>query len=132
MTGFKKARIVKLIILSLEAEVFIVIDIDLDDVNEVAIYEAFNVDGNESEALNDSYLELYELIGRDAMLKLFKYFRGDKIDCPMRMYRPEFIADLSKQTTDRHERAKIARDGGYTAKFIEGVLHKRRNENETE
>ena len=29
------------------------IDIDLDDVNEVAIYEAFNVDGNESEALNE-------------------------------------------------------------------------------
>ncbi|MEY8323073.1 hypothetical protein AALB47_04025 [Lachnospiraceae bacterium 54-11] len=108
------------------------IDIDLDDVNEVAIYEAFKVDGNESEALNDSYLELFELIGRDAMLKLFKYFRGDKIDCPMRLYRPEFIADLAKQTTDRRERAKIARAGGYTAKFIEGVLHKRRNENETE
>ncbi len=108
------------------------IDIDLDDVNEVAIYEAFNVDGNESEALNDSYLELFELIGRDAMLKLFKYFRGDKIDCPMRLYRPEFIADLAKQTTDRRERAKIARAGGYTAKFIEGVLHKRRDEDEAD
>ncbi len=108
------------------------IDIDLDDVNEVAIYEAFNVDGNESEALNDSYLELFELIGRDAMLKLFKYFRGDKIDCPMRLYRPEFIADLAKQTNDRRERAKIARAGGYTAKFIEDVLHKRRDEDEAE
>lgn len=97
------------------------ININLDDVSEAAIYEAFHVDGNESEALNDSYLELFELIGRDAMLKLFKYFRGDKIDCPMRLYRPEFIADLAKQTTDRRERAKIARAGGYTAKFIEGV-----------
>lgn len=60
------------------------INIDLDNVNEEAVYRAFNVDGNEAEALNDSYLELFELIGRDAMLKLFKYFRGDKIDCPMR------------------------------------------------
>lgn len=90
------------------------INIDLDNVNEEAVYRAFNVDGNEAEALNDSYLELFELIGRDAMLKLFKYFRGDKIDCPMRLYRPEFIADLAKQTTDRRERAKIARAGGYT------------------
>lgn len=73
-----------------------------------------------------------ELIGRDAMLKLFKYFRGDKIDCPMRLYRPEFIADLAKQESDRRERAKIARAGGYTVKFIEGVLSKRRKENETE
>lgn len=108
------------------------ISIDLDNVNEEAIYEAFNIDGNESEALNDSYLELFELIGRDAMLKLFKYFRGDKIDCPMRLYRPEYIADLAKQTNDRRERAKIARAGGYTVKFIEGVLSKRRKENEVE
>lgn len=108
------------------------IDIDLDNLNEETVYRAFNVDGNEAEALNDSYLELFELIGRDGMLKLFKYFRGDKIDCPMRLYRPEFIADLAKQTTDRRERAKIARAGGYTVKFIEGVLSKRRNETESE
>ena len=110
----------------------IMIDIDLDNSDEVTIYKAFNVDGNEAEALNDSYLELYELIGRDAMLKLFKYFHGDKIDCPIRLYRPEFIADLAKGETDRRERAKIARAGGYSARVIEGLLSKRRKENETE
>ena len=104
--------------------------IDLDDLNEESVYRVFNVDGNEADALNDCYLELYELIGRDAMLKLFKYFRGDKIDCPMRLYRADYIANLVSQTTDRRERAKIARAGGYTIKFIEGILSKRRNENE--
>lgn len=93
------------------------IDIDLDNLNEEVVYKAFNVDGNEAEALNDSYLELFELIGRDAMLKLFKYFRGDKIDCPMKLYRPDFIADLAKQTADRRERAKIARAGGLYRKI---------------
>ena len=106
------------------------INIDLDNINEEAVYKAFNVDGNEAEALNDSYLELYELIGRDAMLKLYKYFHGDKIDCSMRLYRPEYIADLAKQTADRRERAKIARAGGYSAKFIEGVLRKRSEESD--
>ena len=113
-------------------EATIVITLDLDNSTDEAVYEAFGVDGNESEALNDNYLELFELIGRDGMLKLFKYFRGDKIDCPMRLYRPEFIADLAKQTTDRRERAKIARAGGYTVKFIEGILRKRRDEGENE
>ena len=108
------------------------ITLDLDNATDEATYEAFGVDGNESEALNDNYLELFELIGRDGMLTLFKYFRGDKIDCPMRLYRPEFIADLAKQTTDRRERAKIARAGGYTVKFIEGILRKRRDEGESE
>ena len=105
-------------------------NIDLDNLNEESVYKAFNVEGNESEALNDSYLELYELIGQEAMLKLFKYFRGDKIDCPMRLYRADYIADLVSRTPDRRERAKIARAGGYTIKFIEGVLSKRRNEDE--
>lgn len=106
--------------------------IDLENMSEEAIYEALEVDGNEDEALNDSYFELFELIGRDAMLKLFKHFRGDKIDCPMRLFRPEYIADKAKQAEDRRERAKIARAGGYTVKFIEGLLRKRKEDDETE
>ena len=106
--------------------------IDFNNINDAIVYETFNVDGNESEALNDSYLELFELVGRAAMLKLFTHFRGDKIDCPMRLYRPEFIADLAKQVTDRRERAKIARAGGYSARVIESLLSKRRKENEAE
>lgn len=108
------------------------INIDFNNINDAVIYDAFHVDGNEAEALNDSYLELFELIGRDAMLKLFTHFRGDKIDCPMRLYRAEFIADLAKNETDRRERAKIARAGGYSARVIESVLSKRRRENEEE
>ena len=108
------------------------IKIDFDNINDDLVYKAFSVEGNESDALNDSYLELFELIGKDAMLKLFKHFRGDKIDCPMRLYRPEFIADLAKNVTDRRERAKIARAGGYSAKVIESILNKRRKENEAE
>ena len=106
------------------------ISIDFENINEEVVYEAFSVDGNEAEALNDIYLELYELIGRDAMLKLFKHYRGDKIDLPMRLYRPEFIADITKPVTDRRERAKIARAGGYTAKFIESMLAKRKKDDD--
>ncbi len=108
------------------------INIDFNNINDEIVYEAFHVDGNEAEALNDSYLELFELIGRDAMLKLFTHFHGDKIECPMRLHRAGFIADLAKNETDRRERAKIARAGGYSARVIEGVLSKRRKENETE
>ena len=106
--------------------------IDLDNLTEESIYKLFNVDGREPEALSDSYLELYEILGRDGMLKLFKYFRGDKINCPMHLYRSDYIADLVDKTPDRRERAKIARAGGYTIKFIEGILSKRRNECEAD
>lgn len=108
------------------------VKIDFENINDKTIYEIFRVDGNEAEALNDTYLELFELIGRDAMPKLYTHFHGDKIDCPMRLYRPEFIADLAKNESDRRERAKIARAGGYSARVIENILSKRRKENEEE
>ncbi len=103
--------------------------IDFDNITDDIIYKLFQVDGNEGIALNDSYLELYELIGKDAMLKLFKHYRGDKIDCPMRLYSLDFIADLAETIPDRRERAKIARAGGYSAKALESVLSKRRKYN---
>ena len=106
--------------------------IDFDNITDEIVYEIFGVDGREADALNGSYLELFEIIGRDAMLKLFKHYHGDKIECPMRLYRPEFIADLAKNEPDRHDRAKIARAGGYSATVIERLLKKRQNENEIE
>ena len=106
----------------------VAIQIDFNNINDDIVYEAFGVDGNEAEALNDIYLELFELIGKEAMLKLFKHFRGDKVDCPIRLYRPEFITDKVKNVSDRRERARIARAGGYTAKAIENMLSKCRTE----
>lgn len=106
--------------------------IDLDNLREEDIYQAFEVEGHEGEALNDSYLDLLELVGRDAMLKLYRHFRGGKIDCPIRLFRPDYIAGLASRTADRRERSKIARAGGYTTKFIEGILLKRRKAGEAE
>ena len=104
--------------------------IDFDNITDESVYQAFSVDGNEAEALNDIYLELFELLGKEAMLKIYKHYRGDKLDLQMRLYRPEFIADLAKSVKDRRERAKIARAGGYTSKLIESLLGKRKKENE--
>ena len=47
-----------------------VIELNFDNINEEIIYEVFQVDGREADALCDNYLELFEIIGRDAMLKL--------------------------------------------------------------
>lgn len=40
------------------------VKIDFNCINDEIVYEAFHVEGNEAEALNDNYLELFELIGR--------------------------------------------------------------------
>ena len=53
--------------------------VNLNLLDEKGVYEAFHVDGNEAEALTDSYFELYRLLGTEAMLKLYKHYHGDKI-----------------------------------------------------
>lgn len=50
--------------------------INLNLLDEKGVYEAFHVDGNEVEALTDSYFELYRLLGTEAMLKLFYRYAG--------------------------------------------------------
>lgn len=104
--------------------------LDFDDRNPESVYRAFHVEGQESEALNPFYFRLYELIGKSAMLKLFVNCQGDDEHYPARLYRAEFIADLAALTENRRERARIARAGGYTAKFIDETIHKRKKENE--
>lgn len=65
--------------------------VPIDGSNNEIVYKFFQVDGREAEALSESYFKLFEIVGRDAMLNLFNHYHGDKINCPMRLYRPEFI-----------------------------------------
>lgn len=100
----------------------------MNNITEDNAYEKFGVEGNEAEAFTDSYYDFYELLGAEAVLKIYNQYHGDKIDCPMKLYRAEYIADLVSQTTDRKKRAEIARAGGYALKFIEGIIQKRKKE----
>ena len=73
-------------------------------------FEAIFPEENEEKALTDRYFELYELLGAEAMMKLYDHYHGDKID--------------------RRKRAEIVRAGGYALKFIESLIQKRKKESE--
>ena len=93
-------------------------------------FEAIFPEENEEKALTDRYFELCELLGAEAMMKLYDHYHGDKIDCPMKLYRAEYVADLAAQEKDCRKRAEIARAGGYALKFIESIIQKRKKEND--
>ena len=97
-----------------------------DNLDEIGFYKAFNIEGSEAEALTDSYFELYQVLGAEVTLKLYKQFRGDKIDCPMKLYRAEYIASLVENVSDRRQRSGICRAAGYSLKFIENLIQKQR------
>ena len=103
-------------------------NLDLDTMSDIDIYKAFVPEGKESEALTGSYPELVELIGCEATLKLFKHFRGGKIDCPKFLYKQDHLVDLATQVQDKRERAKIAIASGYTINRLEALVNKRKKE----
>ena len=101
-------------------------DFDFDTMTDVDIYRALVCNGKEANALTGSYPELVELIGCEATLKLFKYFRGCKIECPKFFYKQDFIVELASQVSDKRERAKIAIASGYTANRLEVLVTQRK------
>ena len=95
--------------------------VNLNLLDEKGVYEAFHVDGNEAEALTDSYFELYRLLGTEAMLKLYKHYHGDKIlsttmsltKTPLLITCIRFSA-LTRQANDITEQdRKIIEDAGF-------------------
>jgi hypothetical protein len=98
--------------------------LDLDIMTDIDIYRALVPEGRAGDALNGLYSELIELIGCEATLKLFRHFRGCKIDCNKFFYKQEYIAELAAQTWDKRERAKLAIATGYTANRLETLVRK--------
>jgi len=96
---------------------------------DVDIYNTLVAVKREAEALNSSYSELVELIGVEATLKLYKYFRGSKIDCPKFLYRQDYIVEIAAQVSDKRERAKIAIASGYTVNRLEVLVREWKKEN---
>ena len=97
-------------------------------------FEAIFPEENEEKALTDRYFELYELLGAEAMMKLYDHYHGDKIDCPMKLYRAEYVADLAEQEKDRRDSpcgrlcAEIHREPYTEAqKRVGKVIYKTRN-----
>ena len=106
------------------------VNLDLDSMTDIDIYRVFVPDGKEPDALTGSYPELVELIGCEATLKLFKHFRGSKIDCPKFLYRQDYLAEMASHVSDKRERAKIAIASGYTVNRLEALVGKRKKEND--
>ena len=42
---------------------------------------------------NDIYKEISEMIGVDAMLKIYSHFKGQQVNFPVRLYNPQLIKD---------------------------------------
>jgi hypothetical protein len=73
-------------------------------------------------AVNKEYREIIDLFGVEVAVRLYRHFRGCRIDCPKFFYNVDFVIQVAATKEDRREREKVAVVCGYTAEWIESKV----------
>jgi len=72
-----------------------------------------------ADIVNRDYQEIINLCGLDVTCKLFRHFRGCRIDLPKYFYKVDYIIKIASEKDDKREREKVAIIAGYTAGWLE-------------
>lgn len=86
------------------------------------------LEDNILDVVNKEYQEIIELFGVDVALKLFKHYKGCRIDCPKYFYQLDYVIKIAAQKEDKRERAKISVLCGYTAEWLERKIREYLNQ----
>ncbi|MFD1421333.1 Mor transcription activator family protein [Lactiplantibacillus songbeiensis] len=75
-------------------------------------------------ALHQFYRGLSDLIGVDAMLKIYHQYKGMQMTIPTHLYDRQLAAAKVVAEFDGHNQQKLARKYGYSQKWVQQVLHR--------
>ena len=76
----------------------------------------------ETELYNSIYKELSELVGLDAMLKIYLRFKGQQVTFPVRLYNPQMIQQSVIKEYDGTNIAELAQKYDYSEKTIRRMI----------
>ncbi len=76
----------------------------------------------EKELYNDIYKELNDLVGLDAMLKIYLQFKGQQITFPVRLYNPRSIQRNVIREFDGTNVKELASKYGYSEQTIRRMI----------
>ena len=71
--------------------------------------------------LNDVYKELFDLVGYENMLKLYKQYKGFQVNFPTRLYSKEYVREVVKEEYDGSNTKALARKLGYSERWIRKI-----------
>lgn len=77
----------------------------------------------EYDVLHPSYRALYDLIGEDAMMKVYNEFRGTQLQLPMRLYdRAAVTAKLAGKSVDAKSIKSYSKIYGFSPRWIKSAV----------
>lgn len=74
------------------------------------------------EYLNGAYNELANLLGIDAVLKIYNTYRGQQLSLPVQLFSKEFIIRQIVEEYDGYNIKQLATKFGYSEKWIRKIL----------
>ena len=74
------------------------------------------------EYLNGAYNELANLLGIDAVLKIYNAYRGQQLTLPVQLFSKEFIIRQIVDEYDGYNNKRLATKFGYSEKWIRKIL----------
>ncbi|WP_057874035.1 Mor transcription activator family protein [Loigolactobacillus rennini] len=76
-------------------------------------------------ALHQSYKRLSELIGVEAMQKVYDEFRGTQVQYPMRLYDRQAVSKLIREEYTGNNLKELSRFYGYSQRWMKEQLKKK-------
>lgn len=80
--------------------------------------------------LQESYAQLYELLGEDLTEKVYEMYRGRQISFPMSLYNRDKVAEQIVNEYDGHNLAQLTKEYDYSQRWIRQIIQKHREEAE--
>ncbi|NLR31013.1 Mor transcription activator family protein [Levilactobacillus tujiorum] len=78
------------------------------------------------ELLQESYAQLYALVGEELMLKIFDLYRGQQVSFPMRLYNRDKVAQQIVAEYDGHNMAQLTRKYDYSQRWVRQMIQQSR------
>lgn len=80
--------------------------------------------------LQESYAQLYELVGEELTEKIYEMYRGRQISFPMRLYNRDKVAAQIVEEYDGHNLAELTKKYEYSQRWIRQIIQKHRETTE--
>lgn len=76
----------------------------------------------ERENLQDIYLQLFDLIGEEAMMKVYTAYHGQQLTLPMRLYAGDKVAKAVRQQYTGNNSGELMHKYDYSQRWIKKVI----------
>ena len=80
------------------------------------------MNNNESELLNDVYRDISEKLGLDAAIEVYRMFKGQQINFPVRFFNPTRIQRIIAEEYDGTNIRTLAAKYNYSEKTIRRII----------